>query len=121
MRGRLEGDKPIYLQIKEWIEDQILHGDLKEGDKIPSTNEIVQFFKVNHLTVAKGMNLLAEEGLIYKRRGLGMFVEAGAMEKLLAKRKEGFAREYLHPMIREAKKIGINEAELILMIKKILP
>lgn len=119
MRGTLDGDKPIYVQIKEWVEDQILRGDLQDGDQIPSTNEIVQFFRVNHLTVAKGMNILADEGLIYKRRGLGMFVETGAKDKLLKKHKEGFEQQYLYPMLKEAKKIGLKDSELMAMIKEV--
>ena len=118
MKKSLEGNKPIYLQIKERIEDQILKGDLKEGEQIPSTNEMVQFYRVNHLTVAKGMNLLADEGIIYKKRGLGMFVEKGAKEKLLRRRIEGFQERFILPLIKEAEKIGLDEKDLVELISK---
>jgi len=118
VKSSLHGDKPIYLQIKERIEDQILQGDLKEGDQIPSTNEMVRFYKVNHLTVAKGMNLLAEAGIIFKKRGVGMFVDKGAKEKLLEERKEHFQDQYIFPLLREAAKIGLKEEDLIKMIGK---
>ena len=119
MKGSLQGDKPIYLQIKEGIEDQILQGELREGDQIPSTNEMVRFYKVNHLTVSKGMNLLAEAGIIFKKRGLGMFVQKGAGEKLLEERKEHFQDQYILPLLREAGKIGLEEEDLIKMIKRL--
>lgn len=119
MKGSLEGDKPIYVQIKEGIEDQILQGELKEGDQIPSTNEMVQFYRVNHLTVAKGMNILADEGIIYKKRGLGMFVEKGAKEQLLKKRKEGFQEQFILPLLREATKIGMNKKDLVDLINEV--
>ncbi len=119
MKGSLQGDKPIYMQIKEGIEDQILQGELKEGDQIPSTNEMVQFYRVNHLTVAKGMNLLADDGIIYKKRGLGMFVEKGAKEQLLAKRKEGFQEQFILPLLREATKIGLDKKDLVDLINEV--
>ncbi|WP_371723667.1 GntR family transcriptional regulator [Isachenkonia alkalipeptolytica] len=118
MKGSLKGDKPIYLQIKEGIEDQILQGELKEGDQIPSTNEMVRFYKVNHLTVSKGMNLLFDDGIIFKKRGVGMFVEKGAREKLLEQRKEIFQDQYILPLLREAEKIGLEKKDLIKMIDK---
>ena len=118
MKGSLHGDKPIYLQMKERIEDQILQGELKEGDQIPSTNEMVRFYKVNHLTVAKGMNLLAEVGIIFKKRGVGRFVEKGAREKLLEQRKEDFQEQYILPLLREAAKIGLKEEDLVGMMGK---
>ncbi|NBG88203.1 GntR family transcriptional regulator [Isachenkonia alkalipeptolytica] len=118
VKGSLKGDKPIYLQIKEGIEDQILQGELKEGDQIPSTNEMVRFYKVNHLTVSKGMNLLFDDGIIFKKRGVGMFVEKGAREKLLEQRKEIFQDQYILPLLREAEKIGLEKKDLIKMIDK---
>ena len=117
MKESFKEDKPIYLQIKESIEDQIVQGELKEGDQIPSTNEMVRFYKVNHLTVSKGMNLLADAGIIFKKRGVGMFVEKGAEEKLLKERREDFKDRYILPLLREAVKIGLKEEELMKMIQ----
>ncbi len=119
MGQSFDNSKPIFLQIKERIEDQIVNKDLKEDEQIPSTTQIVHFYKVNHLTVAKGINILVDESIIYKKRGVGMFVAAGAREKLLQKRKETFADSYVTPMLQEAKKLGLTDRELMNIINKI--
>ena len=111
--------KPLYLQIKEKIEDQIIKGQLKEHDQIPSTTEMVNFFKVNHITAARGVNLLVEEGTIYKKRGIGMFVAGGARDKLLQRRKDDFLDRYLKPLLKEANKLGLTDKELISLIKQL--
>lgn len=112
MAGVLNDKKPIFEQIKDWISDQIIDGTLEAHDRIPSTNEIVQFYKVNHLTVAKGVNQLVDEGVIYKKRGVGMFVAPEARGVLLDSRKESFVSEYLKPMIDEAEKLGFSKQEI---------
>jgi GntR family transcriptional regulator len=109
--------KPIFKQIKEQLEDQILDHRLEEGDKAPSTNELVGFYKVNHLTIAKGVNELVDEGILFKKRGVGMFVADGAEEKLIAKRRIAFAEEYVTDLLNEADKLKISEEELIELIK----
>jgi len=111
--------KPIFLQIKELIEDQIVKDQLKENEQIPSTTQLVNFYKINHLTISKGINLLVENGIIYKKRGVGMFVAEGAKEKLLTQRKEQFLDQYLLPMIQEAKKLGISEEDISNMINQL--
>lgn len=111
--------KPIFLQIKDRIEDQIVKDQLKEQDQIPSTTQLVNFYKINHITIAKGINLLVEAGIIYKKRGVGMFVAEGAKQKLLEQRKEMFANEYILPMMEEAEKLGILEHEITALIKQI--
>lgn len=112
MNGKLKEGKPIFEQIKEWISDQIIDGTLSDNDKIPSTNEMVEFFKVNHLTVAKGVNQLVDQGVIYKKRGVGMFVAEDARNTLLKERKEKFKDEYVKPMIEEMSKLGLTEQDL---------
>ncbi|MCG1009599.1 GntR family transcriptional regulator [Salinicoccus sp. ID82-1] len=112
MSGMLNDKKPIFEQIKDWVSDQIIDGTLRPHDRIPSTNEIVQFYKVNHLTVAKGVNQLVEEGIIYKKRGVGMFVEPEARSVLLGDRKDSFVSEYLEPMMQEAAKLGFTRQEI---------
>jgi len=111
--------KPIFLQIKELIEDQIVNDQLKGNEQIPSTTQLVNFYKINHLTISKGINLLVENGIIYKKRGVGMFVAEGAKEKLLTQRKEQFLDQYLLPMIQEAKKLGISEEDISKMINQL--
>lgn len=108
--------RPIYLQIKERIEEQIVSGQLAEEEQIPSTTQLVNFYKINHLTISKGIGLLVEDGIIYKRRGVGMFVARGAREKLLEQRKETFVEQYIDPLLREADHLGITKEDLIHMI-----
>ncbi|WP_042141997.1 GntR family transcriptional regulator [Paucisalibacillus sp. EB02] len=119
MSKLFEEDKPIYIQIREKIEDQIINKQLKEGDQAPSTNQLVNFYKINHVTVSKGVNQLVDEGILYKKRGIGMFVAEGAREMLVQKRKESFIEDYVLKLIQEANKLGITENEIIGYIKKI--
>lgn len=112
MNGKLNERKPIFEQIKDWISDQIIDETLVDHDKIPSTNEIVEFFKVNHLTVAKGVNQLVDQEVIYKKRGVGMFVAENARNTLMIERKDKFKDEYVKPMIEEMSKLGLTEKDL---------
>ncbi|SDZ61609.1 DNA-binding transcriptional regulator YhcF, GntR family [Evansella caseinilytica] len=114
-----DNNKPIFLQMKERIEDQILNDQLKEQEQIPSTTELVNFYKLNHLTIAKGIKLLVDAGVVYKKRGVGMFVAEGAKEKLLQQRKELFVDEYVLPLMQEAKKLGMAEEEIVHLMKQI--
>lgn len=108
--------KPIYLQIKERIEEQIVSDQLKEEEQIPSTTQFVNFYKINHLTVSKGIHLLVEDGTIYKKRGVGMFVAKGAKERLLFRRKESFVAQYIEPLLKEADHLGMMVEELVQLI-----
>ncbi|WP_017754058.1 GntR family transcriptional regulator [Calidifontibacillus oryziterrae] len=119
MSKSLDDKKPIFIQIKEVIEDQIINDQLQEHEQIPSTNQLVQFYKVNHITVAKGINLLVEEGIIYKKRGVGMFVAEGAKDKLVQQRREGFAEEFVLPMLKEAKKLRLSDHDVVKIIEKL--
>ena len=117
MSNLLNEKKPIYEQIRDWLADQIIDETLDEHDKVPSTNEIVTYFKVNHITVSKGVTELVEEGVLYKKRGVGMFVSEGARGKLLEKRREGFVEEYLKPMLEEAGKLDLTKSDIQKMIE----
>ena len=108
----LNDKKPIYVQIKDWLADQIIDETIETHDKIPSTNEIVTYFKVNHITVSKGVTQLVEDGILYKKRGVGMFVEEGAREKLLKVRREEFVDDYLKPMLDEAEKLELTKEDI---------
>ncbi|MDQ0227816.1 GntR family transcriptional regulator [Metabacillus niabensis] len=118
MSRLFDQDKPIYLQIREKIEDQIVNQQLKEGEQAPSTNQLVSFYKINHATVSKGVNQLVEEGILFKKRGIGMFVAEGAREKLIQKRKDAFSDNYVVGLVQEAEKLGISTQELFDLIKK---
>ena len=111
--------KPIFVQVREFIEDQIVNDQLKAGDQAPSTNQLVQFFKINHATVSKGVNQLVEEGILFKKRGIGMFVAEGAKQKLVKKRKKAFLEEFIVHLVDEAEKLGISEEEIIEYIRTV--
>lgn len=113
-----DDNSPLFLQIKERIEDQIINGALLTDEQVPSTTQIVQFYKINHITVSKGVNLLVEEGILYKKRGVGIFVSKGAKMMLVEKRRENFVKQYLKPMLIEAKKLGIDIEKLIELMKQ---
>ena len=109
--------KPLFLQIRELIEDQIVNDQLKEGDQAPSTNQLVNFYKINHATVSKGITQLVDEGILFKKRGIGMFVAEGAKKTLVQQRKKAFVDNYITGLVQEAKKLGITEQEIIELIK----
>lgn len=111
-------EKPIYLQIAEKIEDAVLSGAFEEDGQIPSTTEISVSYKINPATALKGVNLLTESGIIYKKRGLGMFVAPGAKELILRKRKEDFYDNFVRTLLGEAKKLELNKDEIIKLLER---
>ena len=113
-------NSPLFIQIKNRIEAQIMKGILKEDKQIPSTTQIVQFYKINHITVSKGINLLVDEGIIYKKRGVGMFVSKGARVKLKSRRKSAFIKNFIEPLINETQNLDIKNDELIEIIEELL-
>jgi len=117
LKAVLEDGKNIYLQISEAIEDDILAGMIKEEELIPSKNQIARHFQINPVTALKGVNLLADEGIVYPRRGIGMCVASGAQEIILQKRRKGLYQTYVRALIREAEKLGVSRSELIKMIE----
>lgn len=119
MADLLDSNKPIYIQIREKIEDQIVKDLLKEGEQAPSTNQLVNFYKVNHQTVSKGINQLVDEGILYRKRGVGMFVTKGAKGRLIEKRKKAFIQDFVVVMVKEAKMLGISDEELLKLIKEV--
>ena len=118
MNEILTQEKSIYLQISEMIENDILRDILLEEEKVPSTNELAKFFKINPATAAKGINLLAAEGMLYKKRGIGMFVAQGAKEAVKKKRRDAFYENYIKTLLVEAASLGISRQELADMIQK---
>lgn len=111
-------DVPIYIQIAQAIEDNILKEIFKEDEMIPSTTEISVRYKINPATVAKGFNILVDEGIIYKKRGIGMFVCEGSKDLLMNKRKERFFKDYIITLIEEAKKLNISREDIIKMLER---
>lgn len=118
MSMMIEDDRPIFLQIAERIENDIISGVIPEESQVSSTNQFASFYQINPATAAKGVNLLVDQGILYKKRGLGMFVATGARAQLLAKRRELFFEQYVVTMLREAEKLGITAEELAEMLQK---
>lgn len=116
--GLLDDKRPIFQQIAEKIVDDIIEGRLKEETRIPSTNQFASFYRINPATAAKGVKLLVDNGILYKKRGIGMFVSIGARQKLISKRKKEFYEQFVLTMIQEAKKLGISKKELAKMVMK---
>ena len=116
MQELLSQEKSIYLQIKEMIENDIIRDILLEEERVPSTNELAKLYAINPATAAKGINLLVDEGTLYKKRGIGMFVASGAKQVIVRKRKERFFDDYIRSLLTEAASLGITKEELIDMI-----
>ena len=116
MNEILTQEKSIYIQISEMIENDILRDILLEEEKTPSTNELAKMYSINPATAAKGINILVDKGILYKKRGIGMFVEQGAKEKIKIQRKSEFYSNYIQKLIEEANNLGITKKELVNMI-----
>lgn len=116
MQERLGDDKSIYLQICDMLETDILRDILLEEERVPSTNNLARRYAINPATAAKGMALLVDAGILYKKRGIGMFVASGAKDKILARRREEFQRVALVKLLHEAESLGITKSELIDML-----
>ena len=117
MAGLDEGT-PLFAQIAERLAEEIADGGLAEGERVPSMNELAAFYRINPATAAKGLNLLADDGLLEKRRGIGMFVAPGSRATLLARRRAEFTERYVEPLLTEATRLGIDSDELIALIKE---
>ena len=117
MNEILTQEKSIYLQIAEMIETDILRDILLEEERVPSTNEMAKLYAINPATAAKGVNILVDEGVLYKKRGIGMFVSAGAKEAILSRRKNEFYDNYVKKLLEEAASIGLGKEEVIQLIQ----
>jgi GntR family transcriptional regulator len=118
MQLEMNSEKPIFQQFAEELEDDILKGIFEEECQIPSTTEVAIKFKMNPATANRGVNLLVDEGIIYKKRGIGMFVATGAREKIASKRKAAFYDSYVVPLIAESKNLGLTETEITAMVER---
>lgn len=118
MQFFITGNQPIFQQIREQIEEAVFTGAFPEETQIPSTTEISTNYQINPATVMKGINLLVDDGLIYKKRGVGMFVKAGAREQIRKARQETFVDRYIKTMIVEAQKLGLDKAQVFDLIER---
>ena len=117
MYDSLNQEKSIYVQIAEMVETDILRGILLEEERAPSTNELAKQYAINPATAAKGINILVDEEILYKKRGIGMFVSTGAKEKILTRRRGEFYENYIKKLLKEAESIGIDKEQVIDLIK----
>ncbi len=114
----IEEGKPLFVQIAEQVEDSIVDGSLAEEAQAPSTNELAAFYRINPATAAKGVNMLVDKGVLYKRRGIGMFVSAGARDLLLSERRSAFADRYVRPLLAEAHKLGLGPDDVADLVRE---
>ncbi|MFS0734347.1 GntR family transcriptional regulator [Microbacterium sp. 1P10UB] len=113
----IDEGRPLFLQISESVEDAIIEGSLPEEGQAPSTNELAAFHRINPATAGKGVNMLVDKGVLYKRRGVGMFVAPGARELLLAERRTSFGDRFVDPLLVEARKLGLGPDDLAALIR----
>ena len=117
MNFDFNSERPIYLQIASELEDAVFTGAYPEETQIPSTTELSVTLKINPATVLKGMNILVDEHIIYKKRGLGMFVSTGAVEIIRTKRQKNFYDNFILPLLSEAEKLGLEEKDIISLLE----
>jgi len=118
MQPTFNPQKPLFQSIAEWLEDAILSNIFKEGEQVPSITEISVQYNINPATALKGVNILVDSNLLYKKRGMGMFVSEGARAKLMERRQEQFYTDYIQPLIHEARRLKISENDLQSMIER---
>jgi DNA-binding transcriptional regulator YhcF (GntR family) len=118
MKTSLSDERPIFIQIAELIEDAILSGAYNEEDQVPSITELAVAYKINPATALKGINRLVDAQLLYKKRGMGMFVAGGARERISQSRRDQFYQIFIQPMLKEAERLEISTAELTDMLEK---
>lgn len=114
-----ESNTPIYIQIAEWIENEIIADQLLENGKVFSQYQLAEMFNINPATAGKGLAILLENGILYKKRGLGMFVQEGSKELILSKRHNEKLSNLAKEIVEEAKRLFVSDSELIELIKKI--
>lgn len=113
----LNSNEPIFIQVARMLEDEILEGGIKEEDQVPSINEFAKLYRINPATVLKGINLLVSRKILYKKRGIGMFVKKGAKEIIREERIDIFKHAYVESIIKETQRLGISMEELIKILK----
>ncbi|GAB1613916.1 MULTISPECIES: GntR family transcriptional regulator [Mammaliicoccus] len=118
MKPTLNDETPIFLQIADMIKDDLVEGLLSEGEQIPSTTELSNFYNINRATAQKGITLLVDEGIVVKKRGIGVFIAEDARDKLVNTRMQAFSNSYIQNMVKEAKRLNISKEELIRRVEQ---
>lgn len=112
--------KPIYVQIAEWLENEILTGNISGDEKIYSQYQLAEMFNINPATAAKGLNILAADNIIYKKRGLGMFAGSNARDLIREKRKSQNLKTLILNLVEEARRLELEDEELLSMVSKVI-
>jgi DNA-binding transcriptional regulator YhcF (GntR family) len=118
LKPTLDENQPLFQQIAQIILDDIMEGHLKEGEQLPSENELSRFYNINRATVRKGFQALVDDGFIYKKRGTGMFVSEGAYQKIIDERQRQYRQNYITPLLEEGARLGMDVQTIIYLIKK---
>jgi DNA-binding transcriptional regulator YhcF (GntR family) len=118
LKPTLDENQPLFQQIAQIILDDIMEGHLKEGEQLPSENELSRFYNINRATVRKGFQALVDDGFIYKKRGTGMFVSEGAYQKIIDERQKQYRQNYITPLLEEGARLGMDVQTIIYLIKK---
>lgn len=117
----MSSSDPLFVQVARAIEFQILSGSLLEDAQVPSTNELATYHRINPATAAKGVSLLADRGILYRKRGLGVFVSPGARKELVAERQKAFKDRFVKAMVREAMSLDLEIADVLRMVEEEFP
>ena len=119
MYFNMDSTTPIYIQIAEWVENEILADRLVADGKVYSQYQLAELFNINPATAGKGLTILVENEILYKKRGLGMFVTANAKEHILATRRNNTLYKMAREIVVEAKRLSVSDVELLALIEKI--
>ena len=119
MNFNAESSIPIYVQIAEWVENEILAGRLITDGKVYSQYQLAEMFNINPATAGKGLTILLESNILYKKRGLGMFVQEGAKEQIVEKRRDEKLTILAKEIVLEARRLFVSDDELLELIKKV--
>ncbi|WP_223668521.1 GntR family transcriptional regulator [Kangiella shandongensis] len=113
MQIQWDDSQPIYLQLRDRVQNMILEGNLAEGEALPSVRTVSAEYQLNPITVSKAYQLLVDDQLAEKKRGLGMFVVEGAKDKLLQQEREMFLTTELPALIRKLKRLNITKEQFM--------
>ncbi|GCD19140.1 MULTISPECIES: GntR family transcriptional regulator [Cellulomonas] len=113
-----DGREPLYVQIADQIRQDVLSGALEAEEQVMSTTQYATTFRINPATAAKAFAELVDEGVLYKRRGVGMFVAPGAREKLRAERRDTFFADVVDPVLEQARLLGIDVDEVVARLRE---
>lgn len=118
MHIHLDSTTPIYIQIAEWLQHEIIANRLQADEKVYSQYQLAELFNINPATAGKGLTILLEEQLLYKKRGLGMFVATDAKNRILSKRRNEILTKMAQEIVLEAQRLLVSDEELLALIQK---